>query len=75
MVEYLRKFENYRNKIARINSILITKYINLQLFAWILYGVGGPLWSKAIFRAQSIYRDVYSPTLQLVIVVTFGRKY
>ena len=43
MVEYLRKFENRGIKIARGNSILITKSINLRLFTLILYGVGGPL--------------------------------
>ena len=58
MVKFLRKFENRRIKIVRVNSILITKSINLQLFTLILYGVMGPLWSTAIFRAQSIYRVV-----------------
>ena len=43
MVEFLRKFENRDNKIARDNSILITKYINLQLYTLILYAVGGQL--------------------------------
>ena len=43
MVEFLVKFENHGIKIARLNSILITKFINLQLFTYILYGVGGPL--------------------------------
>ena len=38
MIEFLRKFENYGFKIARVNSILITKSINLQLFILILYG-------------------------------------
>ena len=32
MVEFLRKFENRGIKIAQVNSILITKSINLQLF-------------------------------------------
>ena len=40
MIEFLRKFENRGIKIARVNSILITKSINLQLFTWILYGFG-----------------------------------
>ena len=30
MVKFLWKFENRGIKIARVNSILITKYINLQ---------------------------------------------
>ena len=59
MVEFLRKFENRVIEIALVNSILIIKSIDLQLFTLILYGVGGPLWSKAIFRAQSVYRAVY----------------
>ena len=59
MVEVLRKFENRDMKNALVTSIMITKSINLGLFTLILCGVGGPLWSKAIFRAQSIYREVY----------------
>ena len=43
MDEFLKKFENRCIKIARVNLILITKSINLQLFTLILYGVGGPL--------------------------------
>ena len=38
-----QKFENLGIKIARVNSILIPKTINLQLITFILYGVGGPL--------------------------------
>ena len=40
MVEILRKFENRGIKIARVNSILISKSTDLQLFKLILYGVG-----------------------------------
>ena len=36
----LKKIENRGIKIARINSILITKSINLPLFTLILHGVG-----------------------------------
>ena len=43
MAEFLKKNENFGIKIARVNSILITKSINLQLFTLILHGVGGPL--------------------------------
>ena len=39
MIGFLRKFDNRGIKIARVNSFLITKFINLQLFAFILYGV------------------------------------
>ena len=60
MLEFLRKFQNRAIKIVWVNSIANTKSINLQLFTFILYGVEGPLWSMEIFRAQSIYREVYS---------------
>ena len=40
MIEFLRKFENRGTKIAPVNSILITIYINLQWLTLILYGVG-----------------------------------
>ena len=56
----LWKFENRGIKIARVNSILTTKYINLQLFTLILYGV----WDDVVIfkltaSAQSIYREAY----------------
>ena len=35
--EFLRKFENSSIKIAGVNSILITKSIDLQLFTLIFY--------------------------------------
>ena len=63
MVEFIRKFENRGIKIARVNSILTTKSINLQLFTLILYGVG-VCCDVDIFKltasAQSIYRYVYA---------------
>ena len=40
MIEFLRKFENRGIKIARVNSILIAKSINLQFLTLILYVVG-----------------------------------
>ena len=40
MIEFFRKFENRFIKISRVNSILITKSINLQLFTLIFDGVG-----------------------------------
>ena len=61
MVEFLRKFENRDIKIARVNSILITKSINLHLFTLILYDVGLRC-DIDIFKltasAQSINREV-----------------
>ena len=38
VIEFLRVFENGSIKIARVNSIIITKSINLQLFTLILDG-------------------------------------
>ena len=58
IVEFLRKFENRGIKIARVNSILIPKSLNFQLFSLILYCVGGPLYLKSIFIDQYIYQDV-----------------
>ena len=43
VVEFLRKFENRGIKISRVDLVLVTKSINLQLFALILNTVGGPL--------------------------------
>ena len=40
MDEFLTKFQNHGIKITRVNSILITKSINLQLFTLILNRVG-----------------------------------
>ena len=39
MVEFLRKFENRRIKIVRVNSIRITKSINLLKFCMVYVGV------------------------------------
>ena len=38
-----RKFENRGTKIARVNSIPITKFIYLKLFTIIVHGVRGSL--------------------------------
>ena len=60
IVEFYRKYENRGIKINLVNSIVITS-INLQVFTLILYCVGvrnDVDMFKAIFRAQSIYREV-----------------
>ena len=60
MVEILGKFEKRGIKISWVISIFITKSINLQLFNWILYGVGAR-WDdicKLTASAQSMYREV-----------------
>ena len=40
MIEFFRKDENRGIKIGWVNSILVTKSINLQFFTLILYGDG-----------------------------------
>ena len=65
MVEFLRKFENHDIKIALVNWILITKFLNLQLFTLILYYTGVRCdvdIYKLTASAQSIYREVYVST-------------
>ena len=54
MVEFLRKFENRGIKMARVNSIRITKSINL-LFILCSVGVS---FDRGLFWSD--YRDVYA---------------
>ena len=44
MVVFLRKFENRDIKIARVNSIIITKSISFQLFTLIICTRVGVRW-------------------------------
>ena len=50
MIKFLRKFETRSINFDRVNSILITIPINLQLFTLILYGfgVGCDLWRFSV---------------------------
>ena len=58
MVEFLRKFENRGIKIARVNSIIITNFINLELITLILYGVGVRCDQKRFsVLKKTIFRD------------------
>ena len=60
MVEFYRKFENRGIEIARVHSILITKFINLQLFTLGLYSVGVRCKMdivKLTVSVQPIYRE------------------
>ena len=61
MVEFLGKSESRGNKTGRVNSICITKSINLLWFC--MHGVGLRNCDADIFkltaRAQSTYREVY----------------
>ena len=62
MVKFLTNFDNRGIKIVQVNSILITKSINLQLFTSICT-VLGVRCDVDIFKltasAQSIKREVY----------------
>ena len=67
MIEFLRTFENRAIKIARVNSILITKYINLQLFTSILNGVGVrfdrrrlPVHSSSIEKSMALHFQYFT---------------
>ena len=53
MVEFLRK---RGIKIALVNSFLITKSSNLQIFALIFYSVGSPFLGKYKSRGDKIAR-------------------
>ena len=66
MIEFLRKFENRSIKIARVNSILITKSINLQLLTLILYGFGVRCISPFIEKSM---------TLPNILVLTFIKEF
>ena len=55
MVDFLRKSECGGDKIARVNSICTTN----SIITFILYCVAVRCDKGAIFRAQSIYREVY----------------
>ena len=65
MVEFIKKFENRSIKIARVNSILITKFINLQLFTLILYGVA--------VRCDRMRFSVLSPFIEKSMIGHFMR--
>ena len=57
IVEFLGKFENRGTKINRVHSILITKFINLQLLNKLIINL-----LIYQFCAQSIYREIYGIT-------------
>ena len=63
MIEFLGKFENCGVKTARVNSILITKSINLQLFTLNLYVVG--------LRCDQRPFPLLSPFIEKSITVLF----
>ena len=70
MVEFLRKFDNSGIKIAGVNSILITKSTNLQLFFFNFGRCCGDRCEdifKLTVSALSINREVYGQSYVLVI--------
>ena len=78
IVEFFRKIENRGIKIARLNTILITKSIDLQLFTFILYGVGVRCdvdTFKLTASAQSIYREVYASTYFKLQIFLYTAKH
>ena len=60
MIEFIRKFENRGIKSARVKSILITKYVYVQLFTFILYGVGA--------RCDRCQFSVLSPLIEKTMI-------
>ena len=58
MIEFLRKNESRGIKIARVNSIPHRIYQLTDIYFNFVRCLG-PLWSKAIFRAHSVNKEVY----------------
>ena len=69
-----RKYESRGDKIARVNSILITKSINFLKFYTVLRSVV-MLTFKLTARAQSIYREAYGGNLLHLFEVIFIRRH
>ena len=67
MQKFPIKFDNRGIKIARVNSILITKSINLQLFTVIQYGVG--------VRCGRRRFSVLSPCIEKSMTIYIGMNY
>ena len=75
MVEFLRKFDNRGIKSARVNSILITKYINLQLFTFIIIRRRGSFMKKNIWQEangecvlrNTGFKEMMSPASKRII--------
>ena len=63
MIDFLRKFVNHGIKIARVNLILITKFIKVQFFTLILHGVR--------VRCDRRRFSVHSPFIEKSIKVVF----
>ena len=76
MVEFLRKFESRGDKISRVNSIRITKSVNLLSFCTMLQGVRCDVdIFKLTARGQSIYREVDGSMLLIFIQYSYNRIY
>ena len=70
MIEFLRKFENRGIKISQVNSILLSKYINLQLFPLILHGVG----VRCDRRRFSVLSQLIEKSMTHVIMKTIQKR-
>ena len=69
MVEFRRKLENRGIKIAWVNSILISKSINLQLFTLILYVLG------SVVMTSLNYPPVLSPFIGKSMIYLFDHVF
>ena len=73
MVESLRKFENRGIKIARVNSIRITKSIDLLTFCTVLDVRCDVDLFKPAATAQPIKSEVYDGTEPKIIIANCKR--
>ena len=69
MIIFFRKFETRDVKIARLNSILITKPINLEFLNLILYDVGVRC-DRSRRRACSPFIEISMSERNLTITTT-----
>ena len=66
MIDFLKKFQNRSIKIGAVNSILITKSINLDLFTLIFYDFG--------VRCDLRRFSVFSPFIEKSICMISANK-
>ena len=59
MIEFSENLRIVTLKLFELTPFLSPNVSIYRFFTLILHDFGGPLRSKAIFRAQSIYREVY----------------
>ena len=64
MIKFLTIVEDHSIKITRVNFILITKSLNLQLFTLILYGFGVRYDLRRFSVLSCIYRKGSDDTIE-----------